>query len=257
MHRILIIEDEAPARKKLMRFINETIDAYEIVGELETVTEVKDFLSAPQSIDLIFSDIELRDGNVFEVYNEIDIRYPIIFITAYNEFLMNAFEANGIAYLLKPFSIDKFTSAWNKYLKLQKEPPTDYHQLADTISKLLNTGQSNQPVYKDQFAIKSNKEIYFLQVSDIVYFQANEGVIFAYDHNGKRHIMPQASLKDIEAQLNDKDFFRINRAETMHRKYINKLERFSKNIVSVYLNQSVVLKTSQNRTGDFNQWLGL
>src|SRR5690554_5037239 len=92
MHKILIIEDELPARKKLKRYIAEVVSAYEIVAELETIEEALAFLSKAPELDLIFSDIELRDGNAFEIYNVITPECPIIFATAYNEFLVNAFE---------------------------------------------------------------------------------------------------------------------------------------------------------------------
>ena len=90
MYKILIIEDESPAIKKLKRYIEKTCDSYEIIAELKTVADAKSFLAETHDIDLIFSDIELRDGNVFEVYKDVSLNCPIIFATAYNEFLMNA-----------------------------------------------------------------------------------------------------------------------------------------------------------------------
>ena len=117
MYRILIIEDESPAIKKLKRYIEKICDSYEIIAELKTVVDAKSFLAETHDIDLIFSDIELRDGNVFEVYNDVSLNCPIIFATAYNEFLMNAFEANGIEYLLKTYSFERFTNAWDKFIR--------------------------------------------------------------------------------------------------------------------------------------------
>jgi DNA-binding LytR/AlgR family response regulator len=254
MYKVLIIEDEAPARKKLKRYIKQACSSYEIVAELETVAEAKSFLTQTHHIDLIFSDIELRDGNVFEVYNEVSINCPIIFATAYNEFLMNAFEANGIDYLLKPYSVERFSNAWDKFIRLKGSSSVNYSELIGTIHHLLKGSQD----YKDQFAIKTHKEIYFLKVEDIVCFQADNGIIFAFDKRNKRHIMPQTVFKDIELFLDPKKFFRINRSESVQRKFIDKIERYTKNTVSIYLNsESKIVRTSQNNTGEFNAWLGI
>ena len=254
MYKILIIEDEAPARKKLKRYLKQACSSYEIVAELETVAEAKSLLTQTHDIDLIFSDIELRDGNVFEVYKDLSINCPIIFATAYNEFLMNAFEANGIDYLLKPYSFERFSNAWDKFIRLKVSPSINYNELMGTIHHLLKDNQD----YKEQFAIKTHKEIYFLKVEDIVCFQADNGIIFAFDKRNKRHIMPQTVFKDIELFLDPKKFFRINRSESVQRKFIDKIERYTKNTVSIYLNsKSKIVRTSQNNTGEFNAWLGI
>ena len=258
MYKILIIEDEAPARKKLKRYLKQACNSYEIVAELKTVAEAKSLLTQTHDIDLIFSDIELRDGNVFEVYKDLSINCPIIFATAYNAFLMKAFEANGIEYLLKPYSFERFSNAWDKFIRLKGNLTANYNELIGTIHHLLKDNQENSIEYKEQFAIKTQQEIYFLKVEDIVYFQADNGIIFAFDKMNKRHIMPQTVFKQIEVFLDPKKFFRINRSESVQRKFIDKLERYTKNTVSVYLNAgSKILRTSQNNTSEFNTWLGI
>lgn len=258
MYKILLIEDEAPARKKLKRYLSEVCTAYEIVAELESIQEVQSFLSNAPEIDLIFSDIELRDGNVFEVYDKLSLNCPIIFATAYHEFLINAFEANGIEYLLKPYSLERFAKAWNKFTRLSTNKPNNSNQLMASLQQLLSNNTLVQGNYKDQFAIKSATETYFLKTDTIVYFQADEGVIFAFDHHNKRHTMPQTSLKEIEISLDPEKFFRINRSQSIQRKYIDKIKRYDKNSLCVYLNsECITLKTSQNKTSDFSSWLGV
>lgn len=111
MIKIVIIEDEIPARKKLIRFINELKENTEIIAEIDNVEQSIDFLKTEKSIDLIISDIELLDGNAFEIYDQVKISCPIIFTTAYDKFWMNAFETNGIEYLLKPFTLERFQKA--------------------------------------------------------------------------------------------------------------------------------------------------
>ena len=121
MIKILIIEDEKPARNKLRRFIEELDLTIEIIGETDTVESSLSFLKN-NSPDLIFSDIELLDGNVFEVYNQVPVSCPIIFTTAYDQYWMEAFDGNGIAYLLKPFSKERFQKSWEKFLMIRNTP---------------------------------------------------------------------------------------------------------------------------------------
>ena len=254
MHKIVIIEDESPARKKLKRFLEKkAAGQYKIIAELETVAEVKNYFEEEHAIDLVFSDIELRDGNVFEVYAEMAIKCPIIFATAYDKFLMNAFEVNGIEYLLKPYSYHRFEKAWEKFTNLRENLTVDYAQLIGQLNQL------TQPVqYKDQIAIKSSKGIYFLSISDVVSFRSDGGLIYVYDRWNKKHVMPQSTLKEIEEGLDPQQFYRINRSDCIHRKYIDKLERYDKNSYSVYLNnEGQVLKTSQSITPHFSAWLGV
>ncbi|MFT6335987.1 MAG: DNA-binding LytR/AlgR family response regulator [Halioglobus sp.] len=112
---ILIIEDEQIAGEKLKGYIQKYIHQDVSISWVRSVTEVYELLSNPHSFDMIFSDIELLDGNVFSVYEKVQITCPIIFCTAYDQFVMKAFETNGIAYLLKPYNEEQFLDAWKKY----------------------------------------------------------------------------------------------------------------------------------------------
>lgn len=253
MTNILIIEDEIPARKKLKRFIEEGDSPTEIVAEIDTVQAAIDFLKNNQP-DLIFSDIELLDGNAFEIYREVSVSCPIIFTTAYDQFWMDAFEGNGIAYLLKPFSRDRFRQAWDKF-RLLKSSASDEQ---DTIANLTELIRQNFPKksYKKRFTINTHQEIYFLETESILFFEANEGVVFAHAYQGKKHLLTEATLKEVEEQLNPSDFFRINRSELIHKPFIEKIERYNKNSLAVKLKgYEIYLKTSQSQTAAFREWV--
>src|SRR3569832_2081187 len=107
MINVVIIEDEAPARRKLRRFLAELEDGVTVVSECETVAEAVQYLRQAGRVHVILSDISLRDGNAFAIYEQVTVLPPIIFITAYSEYLMNAFETYGIAYLLKPYTLEQ------------------------------------------------------------------------------------------------------------------------------------------------------
>jgi DNA-binding LytR/AlgR family response regulator len=249
MIKILIIEDEIPSRKKLKRFLEELETQIEIVAEIDTVTKGVSFLNS-NSVDLIFSDIELLDGTSFDIYSQVSIVCPIIFITAYDQFWMNAFESNGIDYLLKPFSKDRFQKAWNKF-QLFKNSSNDDSKVLSNLTKIIEQSFTNR-TFKKRLSINNHQGIYFLDIEYIVYFEATDGVIFAYDIGAKKHLLNEATLKEIEKIINPLDFFKINRSELV----IEKIEYYTKNSLSIKLKGlQKHLITSQNMTSLFRIWL--
>ncbi len=256
MFKIVIIEDEAPARKKLKSYLEKTKESFDIIKEIETLDETQSFFQTHPDVDLIFSDIELRDGNVFDVYNYIKATAPIIFITAYDSFWMNAFESSGIEYLLKPYSYTRFEKAWHKYTLLKNKMEVNYNDMFSKLDTYYQSKLDLKPIYKDYIPVKSSSGIYFLKVEDIIFIQSDYGVIFAYDSANKKHLLNQTSLKDIQEMLNPTVFFKINRSEFVNRTYIEKINRYTKNTVAIQI-KSHVLKTSQNSTASFNSWMGI
>ena len=256
MFKIVIIEDEAPARKKLKNYIEKTGENFEIIKEIETVDETQSFFQTYPDVDLIFSDIELRDGNVFDVYNQIKITAPIIFITAYDSFWMNAFETSGIEYLLKPYSYPRFEKAWHKYTFLKNKMEVNHNDVFSKLDAYYQSKLELKPIYKEYIPVKSNNGIYFLKVEDIIFIQSDYGVIFAYDSANKKHLLNQTSLKEIQKMLDPTVFFKINRSEFVNRVYVEKINRYTKNTVAIHI-KSHTLKTSQNKTSAFNFWMGV
>lgn len=253
MTKILILEDEIPARKKLKRFIAEVGSPTEIIAELDTVESAVEFLKQ-QRPDLIFSDIELLDGNAFEIYRQISVSCPIIFTTAYDQYWMAAFEENGIDYLLKPFTKERFQKAWNKFMWYENSTSAATHQL-EVLTKIIAQNFQNK-VYKKHFTIHKNKGIYLLETKDVLLFEANQGVIFAHDAKGNAHLLTETTLIEIEKKLNPEDFFRINRSELIQKGHIEKIERYTKNALAIKLKGFTnYLKTSQSQTALFREWL--
>ncbi|MDD5150104.1 MAG: LytTR family DNA-binding domain-containing protein [Flavobacterium sp.] len=253
MIKIIIIEDEIPARKKLKRFLEELDVPTKVVAEIDNVATAVEFLKST-SADLIFSDIELLDGNAFDIYKQVSISCPIIFTTAYDQFWMNAFDSNGIAYLLKPFSRERFQKAWDKFLLFRNSPSDENKQLTN-LTKLIEEKFVKQS-YKKRFTVHKRSEFYFIDVDVITFFRASEGVVFAFDTTGKKHLLNEVSLKEIEQQLNPSDFFRINRSELISKQHIEKLERYSKNTLSIKMKgHANHLKTSQSNTAAFREWI--
>ncbi|MEN5086175.1 LytTR family DNA-binding domain-containing protein [Sphingobacterium faecium] len=224
MIKVLIIEDEIPARKKIKRLLEELSTPNQVLAEIDTVDTAISFLKN-NTVDLIFSDIELLDGN--------------------------AFDTNGIAYLLKPFSKERFQKAWDKFLLLRNTEDV----MIERIAKLMGQNFSTK-AYKKRFTIRLHQGIYFLDTEKITFFEASDGVLFAYDILGKKHVLSESTLKEIEEQLEPSDFFRINRSELICKKYVEKIERYNKNSLAVKLQgHQEYLKTSQTMTAAFRSWI--
>jgi DNA-binding LytR/AlgR family response regulator len=253
MTKVVIIEDEIPARKKLRRFLEELGAPIEIVAEIDMVTSGIAFLQNNR-VDLILSDIELLDGNAFEIYKQVKISCPIIFTTAYDQFWMDAFDTNGIAYLLKPFSKHRFNKAWEKFL-LFSNSPKDADYLLDKLAQFIEQ-KNTQKEYKKRFAIHHHQATYFLETANISFFEASEGVVFAYDTLGKKHLLKVSTLKELVEQLDPAEFFRLNRGELVHKQHIEKFESYAKNTLTVKVKGCPKpLLSSQQNTASFRIWI--
>jgi len=253
MIKVLILEDEIPARKKLRRLILDLPENVEIVAEIDTVEGAVQFLTNNR-VDLIFSDIRLLDGDSFQIFDQVRIACPIIFTTAYDSFLTQAFEANGIAYLLKPFSNDRFRKAWDKYMLLagkHEEMGALVQRLSDIVA-----GTKSRKDFKKRFTVHSRQGIYFVETTTIAHFEASDGVVYAYDINGKKHLLTEATLNEIEDQLDPQDFFRINRSVLLQKMHIEKIEYHNKNSLAAKVRGTEkVLIVSQANTPSFRKWV--
>lgn len=251
--KVVIVEDEMPAQKKLRRFIQDLNTAVDIIAEISTVSSGVTFLKNHHA-DLIFSDIELLDGNAFEIYSQVVVTCPIIFTTAYDQYWMNAFESNGIDYLMKPFSQERFIKAWDKFISLSQST-RENDQLLINIAKLIEQSVAGKS-YRKRFTAHHHQGMYFLDIETITYFEASAGLVNAYDTGGKKHLLNIATLKEIEEQVDPSAFFRINRSELVNKKHIEKIVPYSKNALAIKLKGSgQQLNTSQHNTAEFRSWI--
>lgn len=167
---------------------------------------------------------------------------------------MNAFETNGIEYLLKPFSQDRFKKAWDKFMLLRDQALGK----TDVLSQLQQMlSQSNpEKKYKSRFTVSTHQGIYFVNTEDILFFEAEEGIVFAIDTAGKKHPLNVSTLKEIENQLDPISFFRINRGQLVQKKHVEKIERYNKNTLVLQIKGfHGHLITSQSNTASFRKWI--
>ncbi len=250
---VLILEDEIPAYQKLVNYLQNAFQDDVKHDVARSIIDGKEFL-LNNSYDFILSDIQLLDGISFDLFDEVPTDCPIIFCSAHDEYLFKAFNTNGIAYILKPYSKSDFKKAIEKYQSLFKQG--NYNSLnSDTLYNLKSALQEENTSYKKRFVIKKAKGIQLLNVSDISLIEASGDFCIATDVDGKRHTISQ-NLGSIFKQLNPNKFFKINRSEIINIDYILNIESHFKNRLLISI-KGVKEKpmTSSSTTAEFRKWL--
>ena len=248
--RILILEDEIPASKKLIAHLSDFLKSPFSFDSGRSVEEGLKLLGT-QSYDLILSDIKLLDGTSFEIFHKVETKTPIIFCTAYDEHLLEAFRTNGIAYILKPYSKRDFENAMEKYQTLFE---SRFYE-KDIFKQLGEVLETKNKSYKKRFAIKRKEGIKLLQAADISLIQAKGDFCSITITQGKIYSITK-SITSFSAELNPKSFFRINRSQIINIDHIEKIESYSKNRLALKMNgvKDYVI-TSSAITKEFRKWL--
>jgi two-component system response regulator LytT len=251
--KILILEDEIPAYQKLTKCLKAFFDVKISQDWARTIVDGKQLLQE-NSYDFILSDIQLLDGLSFDLFTKIKIDTPIIFCSAHDDYLFQAFNTNGIAYILKPYSQNDFNKAILKYQSLFKKE--DYTTLdTSTIDALKAALQEEYTTYKKRFVIKKVSGIQLLNTVDMALISASGDFCLVNDAAGKRHTISQ-NLGSIHQQLNHKKFFKINRSEIINIDFIEKIESHFKNRLLISIkNYKEKVMTSSSTTAEFRKWL--
>jgi len=250
---VLIIEDELPAAERLCKLIIMYDDRILIKGPLESNIAILDWFKHNEHPDLIFSDIELLDGSVFNSLEAISFEAPIIFTTAYDRYALEAFKTNGISYLLKPFETAQFNGAMDKFELLKKSFQSD--SANEVIAILKNLDLSQDIHYKTRLNVKIGKGMYLLNVDDIACIKTDHGIAYASKQNGK-DLPLSNTISELQNDLNPAVFHRINRGEIININFIEKVETYFNDRLAVTVRgQKKLLVSSAGRTPEFRKWL--
>ena len=246
--KVLILEDETLAGKKVENLLSELDPSMEVIATLKSVESAREWFAEHAHPELILSDIRLLDGLSFELFESIDYKGLVIFTTAYDQYVIKAFEVNSIDYLLKPIQKEKLAKALEK-INANHAQPIAYEQIMELM-------QSQKREYKSRFMIRAGHKIVAVPVEKIAYFYSENKLTYIMAHDGKKYPCDQ-TLEIIDQQLDPKVFYRANRKYIVKFEAISEIHPYFKGRVKLELNpptdDEVVI--SSEKTPEFKAWL--
>lgn len=252
MIKAVIIEDEKKASDYLSTMLKEVDPEISILKVLDSVESGILYLSDNGKVDVIFSDVQLTDGLSFTIFEKVNNTAPVVFITGYDRFMLDAFENNGIDYLLKPIDKDALEKALRKYKGLERHFT---HEKADeAMSQLLQYMNGGK---RKRILVRKGIENITMPLNDIVLFYTENKIVHAIDKNGRK-FMVDKNLSDLEEDLDDKTFFRANRQYILNINYIKSFKPYERvklwvDLTLPDLDHSIIV--SQETAPVFRKWL--
>ncbi|WP_290792498.1 LytR/AlgR family response regulator transcription factor [Flavihumibacter sp. UBA7668] len=248
--QLLIVEDENLLANQLIRLLREVEPEAVVAGRTNSVASTLQYLQNNAAPDLILMDIELGDGQCFELFDQIQISSPIIFTTAYDEFTLKAFKLNSVDYLLKPIDPVELKAALTKFRQVYGQ------HSGEQINQLLHQLQAAQP-YRTRFLVKQGQQLQMILTQEIAYLHALNKVNFLFTHSNKKYIL-EYSLDELENMLNPAEFFRINRQTILNISSIQTIHPWFKGKVKLELKIPSLeeILVSRERATAFKTWLG-
>ena len=261
MIKYLIVENEMLARKELSRNISKLRPHWEYAGYGETVDEVVRLLNENKDINLVFMDIELDDGQCFEIFDRIDTDVSIIFTTAYSEYALQAFHLNSLDYLLKPFSLDSLENSIKKYERFYDKISNQYED--DGRLPIQKNFTSDDTVKKSgvpRILIQQGDKYSFLPIERIAWFECEDKYVFCVDVNGHKWMSNFKSLRDFEECLPEETFCKLRRNVVASISSVESVHKFVKGSLRVCLcagdKEETVIVPQPNKNNVL-EWLGM
>ncbi|MBX3241879.1 MAG: response regulator transcription factor [Chitinophagaceae bacterium] len=251
--KILIVEDEDLAVKKLQKTLLAIDEEVEITGITDSIRDTVDWLQENPAPDLILMDIELADGQSFNIFTLTEVKCPVIFTTSYDEYALKAFKVNSIDYLLKPVQTEDLQAAFRKFHTLQKEKSDN------NISNLVNElRQKLVPrEYRKRFLVKNGQRLISIEVGDIAYFFSDGRLNFFKTTDNKKFVVDY-TMDELEEMLHPDHFFRISRSFFITVPAIVKIDDYFGNRLILQLKPEIdkEVLVSREKVTLFKKWMG-
>jgi len=249
-YKVIIIEDEPPAAKRLVKMIKASPVDIEVVEILDSVEDSTAFFKNFNNYDLIFMDVQLGDGLSFEIFKNVNIDKPIIFTTAYDDYALQAFKVNSVDYLLKPIDQNDMNRALEQFenWSLNHEPKS--HDMSYLLKVL------EKPSYKHRFLVKKGKQLIVVPVQEISYFFSEDGYSFLVHKNGSKHIV-DSTIDQLCDSLNPEIFHRTNRKMLVSVESLNGIHDYFNSRLKLELLPKPTFEVivSRDRVKAFKNWL--
>jgi len=246
MIRTVIIEDERIIADELVRLLSSCSGDISVEAQLRTIRDAIDYFTGAPKPDIVFADVQLPDGLSFEIFNRVNLGCPLVFITAYDRYIVNAMEYNSIDYLLKPVDRNDLEKVLKKYHGLKQ------HFVAP--EKFL---QSFSGKKKTILIVKKGLEHIALRLEDIVLMYSENKIVYAIDKFGRKFIC-EKNLTELAQELDSTIFFRANRQYIINAGYIRSFKTYEKVKLQVDLllpdiKHQIII--SQEMAVHFRKWI--
>ncbi len=236
----IIIDDEELARERIRRFLDEN-DNFKVIAECRNGKEAIDAINKTKP-ELIFLDIQMPGMDGFEVLNHLKENIPyVIFVTAYDEFAVKAFEVQALDYLLKPFDRKRFNQSIERALKQINN--NDDNQVNKKLLDLLKYVNTNEQKYPERFIVKQSGKISFVPVDELIFLEATGNYIKLVTSNGS--YLLRETMNNIEKKLSPEKFMRIHRSFIVKIEMIKELKPYFNSEYIVILKNGKELKASK------------
>lgn len=257
---VIVIEDERLTAQRLISLVKKYDTTINIIAEISSVEgAVSWFSSNPlNTVDLIFMDIHLEDGDSFQIINKLNLKTPIIFTTAFDDYMIKAFKVNSIDYLLKPINYEELGAALDKFKSLRSNNQLQSASTQVDFNKLIEKlSQQNNPQFKDRFMVTVGTRIRSIRTESIAYFYLEEKTVLLVTDDGT--VLPiDYSLDKLMQIIDPKQFFRVSRQFIVSLGSIQLVRTVAAGRLKLDLTpkskQEVVV--SGDRLSDFKKWLG-
>lgn len=249
---IIIIEDEKPAARLLQRKLEKI--GFSVQTLLHSVEESINWFEKNTHPDLIFLDIQLSDGLSFEIFDKIEIKSPIIFTTAYDEYALRAFKLNSIDYLLKPIDEDDLQVSISKFKNHFQKNVVSGLDFEAIKRMLINPVQKE---YKNRFSVKIGNQIKVVLIDEIECFYSENKGTYLHTIDNRDYLL-DCSLEQLETELNPESFYRISRKFIIPLQSIKEIQMHTnsrlKIILPTYKADEVIV--AREKVSDFKNWIG-
>src|SRR6476660_8922278 len=255
---ILIVEDEELAVKKLKKTLLTVDESANVVGEADSIKSTVNWLENNPSPDLILMDIELADGQSFEIFNHVEVKSPVIFITSYDEYALKAFKVNSVDYLLKPVQKEDLHAALDKFRQMKKiynTEPESAISLDVLVKQLQQKLQTKE--FRKRFLVKHGQKLVSVEVDEIAYF-FSDGRLNFFKTLDNRKFVVDYTMDELNEMLDPEKYFRISRSFYISVDSVGQIHDYFGNRLLLHLKPETDKEAivSREKVTEFKNWLG-
>jgi len=257
--KVLIVEDEELAVKKLKKTLASVDPDAEVVGVADSIMATVKWINENPLPDLILMDIELSDGQSFEIFNRVAIKCPVIFTTSYDEYALKAFKVNSVDYLLKPIQKEDLEAALQKMHELKdiyKKPESKQDMNIESLVKELQE-KLQLKEYRKRFLVRHAQKLVSVDTDEIAYFFSDGRLNFFKTNDNKKFVVDY-TMDELEEMLDPQRYFRISRSFYISVNSVEQIHEYFGNRLLLHLKPAVDKESivSREKVTDFKKWMG-